>query len=196
MLSELNRQQQLILLGLVILVITGLGVMACRRLMVQSEEIVIEQPLPAAADAKPANFEKIIVHLSGAVRRPGVYSLNKGDRLVDLLALCGGVSQQADLDKINLAEKLADGQKVHIPEAIAPSVAAKQLTAGSSPDKIALNSADLSQLCRIKGIGKATAQRIIDHREKNGPFKSLDDLTRVKGIGKGTLSKLKDQLTI
>jgi competence protein ComEA len=111
MLAELSREQQMIILGLVFVVVAGLGVMAFRHFAADSSgEIVIEDPHPQ---------EKmdigIIVHVAGAVEREGVYKLKLGDRIIDALELAGGATAPANLSSINLAEKVKDGQKIIVP---------------------------------------------------------------------------------
>ncbi|MBN2058563.1 MAG: ComEA family DNA-binding protein [Candidatus Saganbacteria bacterium] len=193
---DLNRQQQLILAGLVVLIIVGLGIMVLRHSFSPAPAVVITRvEQPELQQSAAAN--KIVVHLSGAVKRQGVFSLKEGDRLVDLLKAAGGLSQQADLSKVNLAEKLVDGQKIQVPVSPVQVPGTKQvISAAEDGAGIELNAADLNQLCQIKGIGKTTAKRIIEYREQNGPFQKLDDLVKVKGVGKGTLDRIRGQLRI
>lgn len=155
--------------------------------------------------------EKIIIHLSGAVKNPGVYRLNKKERLIDLIEAAGGLKEEANLERINLAESLYDGQKVIIPLIKAKN---NQLNStedfkaqsdqeslnnyyGSTDDKLVnINQADQSELESLSGIGPAKAAAIIKYREKNDFFDKKEDLLKIGGIGEKTLENLKDEIVV
>lgn len=130
----------------------------------------------------------ILVYISGAVKSPGLYELPKGTRVIDALKRAGGVYPNANLEKVNLAAVLKDGKKVH--------VIAKRQSKKTSIGTVDINSASVSQLIAIPGIGNATAKRIIAYRKKVGKFKSIHDLQRVKGIGQSSLKKLSPYLRL
>lgn len=188
MLRELTREQQLIILGLVLIIVAGLGMMAFRRLVPEKNDLIIEQPPTTQTVSAP----RLLVHISGAVKREGVYKIAHGDRLIDMLDLAGGATAQADLSKVNLAEKVKDGQKIMIPK-LRPVVADGK---SSSSARASLNSASKQQLCKVPGIGPSTAERIIAHRSRNGPFSRIEDIMKVKGIGKGKFERIKEHITI
>lgn len=142
---------------------------------------------------------EVVVYVSGQVKTPAVVTLedNGNLRLIDAVNAVGGLTDLADTENINLAENLGDGQHVHIPtkeiffrELPAPS------SSKSSDNLININTADAKELEKIKGIGPALAGRIIDYRENNGAFKSVDEIKKVRGIGEKTFDKMKDQITI
>ena len=191
MLSELTREQQLIILGLVLVIVAGLGVMAYRRLSPDNSEIVIEQPRSTLMSSHSSS-PRLVVHIVGAVKREGVYKIAHGDRLIDVLNLAGGATAQANLSKINLAEKVKDGQKITVPAKQTAAINAS----GSSSGKVSLNSASKSELCKVSGIGPGTAKKIIDFRSKNGPFSRIEDIMKVKSIGKSKFGKIKGHITI
>ncbi|MFC1637711.1 helix-hairpin-helix domain-containing protein [Candidatus Margulisiibacteriota bacterium] len=199
MLGDLSREQQLIILGLVLVIVAGLGVMAYRRLVVDGPvEVKIEEP---TGEEENSRAGAILVHVAGAVRQEGVYKLKHGDRIIDVLELAGGAAALADLSSLNLAEKVKDGQKVIVPVKAVSSVRVSgdpvpgvSGTSASSA-KININSATEKDLCKISGIGPSTARRIIECRQANGPFSRIDDIMKVKGIGKGTFGKIKGQIT-
>jgi len=191
MLGELTREQQLIILGLVLMIVVGFGVMAYRRLASDSNEIIIEQP-QSSPIASVSSSPRLVVHIVGAVKRAGVYKIAHGDRLIDVLDLAGGATTQADLSKVNLAEKVKDGQKITVPVKQTAVIQTSRATSG----KVSLNTASKSGLCKVPGIGPSTAQRIIDFRSKNGPFSKIEDIMKVKSIGKGKFSKIKESITI
>jgi len=202
-----NRQQLLIIVGLVLIILTGLVVMLWRHLAPQAANDILIQP-PANSLTAPAPEEpaKILVHISGAVKRPGVYRLAPDDRVLDCLNLAGGALPNADLGIINLAEKVKDQQKIIVPEKIvaaplnsndnvSPNHANNKLQS-SNPSHVSLNTATEAQLRQIKGIGPATAKKILEYRQANGPFCKPEDLMKVKGIGKGKFEKMKGQVTL
>jgi competence protein ComEA len=145
----------------------------------------------------------VVVHVAGRVSDPGVYELRPGDRIVDAVAAAGGATPDADLDGLNLAASIADGQRIYVPAhgeidpASVPTgapVPPDGLGAGSGP--VDLNSATTEQLETLPGVGPATAAAIVDDRDRNGPFASVDDLERVPGIGPAKLDAIREQVTV
>ena len=148
---------------------------------------------------------RLVVHVVGAVRSPGVYRLREGSRVADAVKRAGGVARGADTAAVNLAAKLTDGQQVVLPRraaqgAIGPAPAAggaaapAQGGAGSAPGPISLASATLEQLDTLDGVGPATAKKILDWRAKTGGFSSVDDLAEIPGIGPKKLESLRAQV--
>ena len=154
----------------------------------------------------------IAVYVSGAVASPGVYTLAEGARACDAVEAAGGLREDASADSVNLARKLADGEQLAIPtQEQAASGAASQAggaavsdvgAAGSSAQANAalrpvnINTAGLEELDSLSGVGPATAQAIIDEREANGPFSSIEDIQRVSGIGEKKFEKLKAEICV
>ena len=147
-----------------------------------------------AIAATPAPVSRIIVHVVGAVRRPGLYRLKDGSRVADALARAGGAVPKADLAAVNLAAPLADGAQVLVPGRALPGTA-PAASAGAAPAKVSLASATLEQLDALPGIGPVTAQKILDHRDRHGPIRSVDDLDAVPGIGPARVEQLRDVVT-
>jgi competence protein ComEA len=144
---------------------------------------------PAAAAAK-----LLVVDVAGEVRRPGLYRLRSGSRIDDAIAAAGGATGKAQLDTVNLAAPVADGEQIVVPRrgATAGSAAATPPAAGSSPSApLDLNSATLEQLEALPGIGPVTAQKILDYRQQHGAFHSVDELQGVPGIGPAHMAQLK-----
>ena len=138
----------------------------------------------------------LFVHVLGQVARPGLYELSEGDRAVDAVAAAGGFTATADPGGINLARLLSDGEQLVVPAVgEAPAASGGGAGGGGGAGKINLNSADAATLDTLPRIGPAMAQRIIDWREANGRFSSVDDLLAVAGIGQKTLDGLRDLVT-
>ena len=151
-------------------------------------------PLPAPAKpAKAVAAKPLVIDVAGAVRRPGLYRLREGSRIDDAIAAAGGPTAKAQLDAVNLAAPIADGEQVVVPgRGVAGAPAASPPAAGSSPSApLDLNTATAEQLDSLPGIGPVTAQKILDYRQAHGAFHSVAELEGVPGIGPGRLSQLK-----
>jgi competence protein ComEA len=141
----------------------------------------------------------LVVHVVGAVRRPGLYRLREGARVADAVARAGGAVRGAELAGLNLAAPLVDGVQVLVPRRAAgvtdaaPGSAAP--SAGALSSKPSLSSATVEQLEELPGVGPVTAQRIVDYRTAHGPFASVDDLDAVPGIGPTRVEQLRDLVT-
>jgi competence protein ComEA len=167
-------------------------------------EIVPPVPTPTLAPTSTATPSPVRVYVTGAVQRPDVYQLPPGSIVKDAIEAADGVIEDADLVHINLAQELYDQQQIYVPrvgEADAPPPVTGGEPApgsrGTVPDgKININAASAEELDTLPGIGPAFAQRIIDYREVNGPFKSIEEITLVSGIGDATFDKIKDLITI
>lgn len=135
----------------------------------------------------------LVVHVAGAVRRPGVYRMPMGSRVDDAVSRAGGASAQAELEAVNLAARLADGQQVVVPERVAGGGASGGgVIAESGP--ISLGTATVEQLEEIDGIGPVTAAAIIEFRDEHGGLASVDQLDQVSGIGPATMDSLRASL--
>lgn len=204
--KELEKNKTSIALALLGIFLLGVGVLSALVLSSKRESSSIEI-LPAEED----QTSEIFIHVSGAVEKPGLYQLSAGARVNDALVVAGGLSAEADRQwfekTVNLAQKLSDGVKLHIPFKGEPSsasfsqetgmVAGEQtLFSQDTQGKVNINKASVSQLDSLSGIGPAYAQRIIDYRNNNSPFNSIEDIMKVSGIGQKTFEKIKDQITV
>jgi len=148
--------------------------------------------------------EPIIVYVTGAVQRPGVYEIPRDGRLVDAIQQAGGFQEGADLTQVNLAEKVEDGAQIVIPGAT--GVPTPQLVIGGSGllvtptppagQLVNLNTAGVELIEQLPGIGPTTAQKIVDYREENGPFTRVEDLLKIPGIGPSTLEDIRGLVTV
>jgi len=169
------------------------------------------RPSPGAGGARPTGAEAsppepdpdAYVHAAGAVVRPGVYRVRAGGRVADVLDAAGGPAPDADLDQVNLAAKVSDGERVFVPRrgqavpGIATGVAGGASAAAAAPSgPIDLNSATLEQLDSLPGVGPATAQAILDYRAEHGRFTQVQELLEVRGIGEAKLAALRARVRV
>lgn len=145
------------------------------------------------------------VYICGAVNNPNVYTLDEGSRIIDVLNMAGGALEDADLNQLNLAEKIYDSQKIYVPkkgEEIDKSPLkvenreGKASTVESSNGLININTASAEQLQTLPGIGTVIAQNIIEYRESHGSFSSIEEIQNVSRIGQKTFQKIKDKITV
>jgi competence protein ComEA len=158
-------------------------------------------PAPVASSV-PAPAE-LVAHAAGAVVNPGVHHLPAGARVDDLLAAAGGAAPDADLDRVNLAAPVNDGDRVWFPrvgEAVPPAVAAGSGVVGAdaaaAEEPLDINAATAEELDALPGVGPTIAEAIVAHRERNGPFRSVDELVDVRGIGEARLADLRELVVV
>ena len=183
-------------------VVTALGVWWVVRVPPPPVEttIPLATTVSIAVQAVGSAPAVLVVHVAGEVVAPGVYELPAGARMVDAIDAAGGPSSRADTDAINLATPLADAQQVFVPRKGAP---VRRVTeSGASADDAAqdgtinVNTASASALESLPGVGPQTAQAIIEHRTKNGPFLAVDELLNVRGIGPAKLAAMRAKVRV
>ena len=225
----LEAQHRKIIIILVIVILAGGGYWMLKHfhpaLFLGKPDLVVEREAtpPPRPQPAPTPMSEIVVHVTGAVKSPGVYYLPAGARVHEAIEKAGGRTEQADIHSLNLAAKIRDGQQVDVPmirqipdvKPPAPiSIAAQEYTIPTSSDRsvapqpsmqrsapsdesrININTATSQELQTLRGIGPAMAQRIIEYRQTSGRFSTVDDLTNVKGIGEKTLEKIRDNITV
>lgn len=208
---NLNREQLLIIVLGVIILLVGSGVFFWQFNRNQQVVTDIKEPVKISkAKNRDSSVEKsvkkkekkdlpatIIVHVAGAVKNAGVYQLKEGARVIDALKLAGGETGRADLDSINLAAFIYDGEKIYIPvKGNGGEKEVNVVNSNVSKGKISINRADKKELQKLSGIGPSKAESIIDYREKINGFTKIDQLLEVSGIGEKTLAKIKDELIL
>jgi competence protein ComEA len=168
----------LMIILVVILCITGIIGYICMNNIPKNEVIVSE--------ANENN--KIYVHVKGEVKNPGLYEFEYGSRINDAIIKAGGETENADIDRVNLAKHLIDGTEV-----IVPNVLSRDSDYG---EKVNINTANESRLQNINGVGEATAEKIIKYREENGGFNSIEEIMNIEGIGLKTFETMKEYICI
>lgn len=153
-----------------------------------------------------SEIEEIIVHVAGEVNKPGIVNLKSNSRIADAINAAGGVTKEADLNQINLAYILEDGQKIYVPNKNEKIEGNEYITKDSGNNegnsnskeekKVNINQAKQTELEELPGIGPSLASRIIEYREQNGKFEKIEDLQNVKGIGESKFSDIKDKVSI
>jgi competence protein ComEA len=163
-----------------------------------SAPITISTPIPTSTMPPTATPAPIRVYISGAVQSPAVYELPQSGIVQDAIDAAGGPAPGADLTRINLAQQLQDQQHVHVPregEANPPPVVSGGAE-GSAGSRVNINTAAAEELETLPGIGAVTAQRIIEYRQANGPFETIDAIQNVSGIGPKTFEGMRDTITV
>ena len=183
---ELSRSQ-LLVYGLVAVAILVVGARWIRS-GGESDPAAGGLSFAASSPSPGGTTGDVVVHVAGAVRRPGVYRLPAGSRVTDAVKRAGGLLGDAQQDSINLAARLADGQQVVVPLRGAAGASA----AGEGP--ISLGTATVEQLDEIEGIGPVTAQDIVEFRDQHGGLSSIEQLDQISGIGPATMEALREAL--
>ena len=167
----------------------------------------------AQTDLDDETARETVVHVAGRVRSPGVYRFEGPPRVHEAIERAGGVTPDADLDALNLAQPLVDGQRVYVPseaeaelggiETISPAASSTQGSADGAVDggpvdraKVDLNRATVVELETLPGVGPAIARAIVDDRDRHGPFATVDELDRVPGVGPAKLEALRDLVAV
>ena len=200
---------QLVAYALAALVVVVLGVRFMQGQARGSAAPLASAPAPAPASGsangtvrlEPRKATVALVHVAGAVRSPGVYRLRDGERIQDAVRRAGGPRTGADLNAINLAAKVADGQQVVVPRrgaaGAAPVGGAGAGEPGGPPQApVSLNTATAEQLDTLDGVGPATASKILEYRRQHGGFRSIDDLGEIPGIGPKRLAALRGKVQL
>lgn len=194
--NALERLAPLALGLLFLLALAGGIALLVERNAPDGIEVILPTPTVAPTQTTPPTLQ---VYLTGAVARPGVYTYNDGDRLDDLLRDAGGVTDAADLERLNLAQRLRDEAHIHVlavGEIAPPSTQEGDVPSSDTPTLLNLNTATQEQLEGLPGIGAVRASDIIEYRDAIGGFTSLKDLLEVPGIGSATIIGIVDLVIV
>lgn len=181
-------RKRVLVAGVVLLLIVFLG----SKLLHRSAQPAVAPPVRVAESAKPPARTAVYVDVVGAVRRPGLYRLRDGARVADAVRRAGGPTPKAQIELLNLAAPISDGEQVVVPRAGLALGALGAGGGGATGGRVHLNSATLEQLDALPGVGPVTAQKILDFRQAHGAFGSVDELDAVPGIGPARMETLRD----
>lgn len=186
----ISRIRVLVILAIAMMITVGSFYVYGEKTAVPDRVTVNNAPIEAPLAEKHAED---FVYVSGAVVKPGVVKLPQGSRVQDAISAVGGITTEADTEKLNMAEKVKDGMHVRV-----YTITNEVHTRAPEPkdEKININHADKEELDKLPGVGPAMAAKIIEYREANGSFRAIEDLKKVKGMGEAKFKKLKDKITI
>ncbi len=192
----LERYRGYILITVINVIILGVVIVFLRR--PPPPELIVTSPPPTATPLPTPTPPPVQVYVSGAVTHPDVYELPTESIVKDAIEAAGGAASEADLDRINLALPVMDGQHIYVPQRgeesppISPPTESSSTTSGQAGGKININTASQSEIETLPGIGPSRAQGIIENR----PYDSIEEIQQVPGIGEVTFQKLKDSITV
>jgi competence protein ComEA len=202
---SVSRSTAFVLVSALLAILVLAGGRLARTGTASAPEIVAPlEPVSSVSATSPARAA-LVVHVVGAVRRPGLYRLREGARVADAVARAGGSTRRAELAALNLAAPLVDGVQVLVPERVAaargvtpayePDAGAPDATIAGLGSKVSLATATAEELDELPGVGPVTAQKILDYRAEHGPFRSVEELDAVPGIGPTRVEQLRDHVT-
>ena len=185
-------------IGGVLLLLVGVGGLFSKKEEAVEELAVIETTTLAEKTEVGTTQEAVIfVDIKGAVKNPGVYQMKAGDRVKDALDAAGGLTDEADSQKVNLAQRVEDQMVIVVPKVgeevteIPAGVTSKE---AAKDGKVNINTATVEELKTLKGVGEKKAEAIIEYRKKNGSFKTKEDLMKVRGIGKKLFESFQERI--
>ncbi len=198
--EELRRRPVVVLTAATV-VVAGLGILwLLSSLSPSTSDRSLDDRIPlvtlAPTSAPTSEAASLLVHVAGAVRAPGVYELPAGSRIFDALQIAGGATAEGQPDRLNLAAPVIDGMQVRVPVEGEVVLAPASGDAPTASGPIDLNTATMTQLELLPGIGPATATSIVAYREEVGRFNSVSDLLGVRGIGEAKLDAIRDLVTV
>ena len=216
---NLSKKQKIIISIVIIIIFALFLIYVYQNLYVDDSEIILSNNIndvtlntnEIEVKEEKNNEEKVVVHVIGEVNNPGVVTLPEGSRIIDAINKAGGKTEEADLSKINLAFIVEDGTQIYIPRinenlnevnlisdgaGIGVIINDSNLEENELEVKVNINTANKEKLETLPGIGETTAQKIIDYREANGKFKTIEDIKNVSGIGEAKYESLKDKITV
>ena len=185
-------------IGGILLILVGVGGLFSKKEESVEETTVVETTVLAEKTEVSTTQEAVIfVDIKGAVKNPGVYQMKVGDRVKDALDAAGGLTAEADSQKVNLAKRIEDQMVIVVPKV---GEEAEEIPAGETRNeatkegKVNINTATVEELKTLKGVGEKKAEAIIEYRKKNGSFQTKEDLMKVRGIGKKLFESFQERI--
>lgn len=216
--SMLEDKKKILMIGVVGIVVVVVGIVYFRMKQEEGEYIEFEDEVIGQEIANEVEneieekIEEMVIHISGQVINAGIVTLKEGARITDAIQAAGGVTEEADLEKVNLAYVLEDAQKVYIPSK-KEKEDSMYILEGSGDDVIVsndstktskkeekiminINTAKEEELQKLDGIGSSIATKIVNYRKENGKFNTIEDIKNVSGIGESKFNKIKDKIYV
>ncbi len=214
MLDNLTKKQKIIAIAIAGIVVIGIMYFIYNKNQVK-EDINIENEIlvnNVITNENNTNDDIVIIHITGSVKNPGIVKLKEGSRIEDAIESAGGLTENADITKVNLAYVVEDGTKIKIPSASEEDIGDEDIIDSKSGDNIIIeenavpsnnstqtiniNKATEKEFETLPGIGPSLASKIIEYRNQNGKFESIEDIKNVNGIGDNKYEKIKDLITV
>ena len=183
--------------GVLLLLVSVGGLLPKKEEAVEETEAAITTVMAEKTEESTTLEAVIFVDIKGEVKKPGVYQMKVGDRVKDAIDAAGGLTAEADSQKVNLAQRVEDQMVIVVPkvgeeaEAIPAGATSKEV---SKEGKVNINTATVEELKTLKGVGEKKAEAIIEYRKKNGSFKTKEDLMKVRGIGKKLFESFEERI--
>ena len=206
MIEFFKQRKIVIIICLLVMILIGWKIYDSFRFETEEESLDLNSN---TQESKTEDEEEIVVvHVTGEVKKPGVVRLKEGSRVEDIINAAGGLTENADISNVNLAYIVEDGTKIRIPSTddnkneeyitqnLGEGIVMQEENNNSNNTIININTANETELEELPGIGAAIAGRIIEYRNKNGKFKSIEDIKNVTGIGNNKYDKIKDLIKI
>ena len=214
MLDNLTKKQKIIVIAIAGIVAIGIMYFIYNKNQVK-EDINIENEIlvnSVITNENNINDDIVVIHITGSVKNPGIVKLKEGSRIEDAIEAAGGLTENADITKVNLAYIVEDGTKIKIPSASEEDIGDEDIIDSKSGDNIIIeentvssnnstqtiniNKATEKEFETLPGIGPSLASKIIEYRNQNGKFGSIEDIKNVNGIGDSKYEKIKDLITV
>ena len=214
MLDNLTKKQKIVVYIIAVIVVIGMIYFIYNKNQVNNDDLEndILVSNTSTKEEEKNEQEQIVVHVTGSVKSPGIVKLKDGSRIEDAIEAAGGVTENADISKVNLAYVLEDGIKIKIPSSSEEDIGDGDVLIDGSGENVVeeddsqstnqngkginINKADETELQTLPGIGASLASRIVEYRKQNGKFANIEDIKNVSGIGDSKFSNIKDLITV
>lgn len=193
-LQNISTKMKIVIAVVVVIIATTVGIYMYK----QTQENTVSY-YGNEEQSEETHISQITVHITGAINNPGVIIIEEGARIVDALEAAGGETEEADVNRLNLAYVLEDGEKLYIPsknEEEQEYITQGKDNMSEGQSKININSAQIEELITLPGVGETTANKIIEYRKENGKFQKIEDLKNVPGIGDSKYENIKTMIRV
>lgn len=199
---ELSKNEKIVICIILVIMISIIGYYIYTNINLQEYNTEGEEIISNIEYSNSQNNliedEKIVIHIAGCIENEGVYEIKKGSRISDAVEIAGGLTSDANIKSINLAQKLNDGQKIYIPNINEDvnEVDNNEIDLFGYNELVNINNATQTELETLPGIGPSTASKIIEYRKENGDFESIEEIKDVSGIGESKYENIKDKICV